>query len=373
EDRGYAVLSQLSSERAACLSVEDPRIDLVLLDASSPRRDGLGVCERIRKRKSLSELPVIVMTDRDSSESVAEAFRAGASDYLPKLAPTELLFARVDTHVALKRALSEAIETRRRVAEFEKLKTLGVLSAGVAHEINTPNNAVLRNLPIISEVWKEISPIVHRLMVDSGGFSVRGWSAQELLDELPELLNDTYAAGKQIKKIVEDLKDYARGSSGMPLDAVDLSAVAAYAARLLGPLVERSTRRFQLDAPPGLPPTRADFQKLTQVAVNVLENALQSLSGPDRGVRMTARSNPGQGTVLLECRDEGIGIDSSIRARIFEPFFTTKRDKGGTGLGLSVSLGIVREYGGDIEIDSVAGEGTVVRVVLPVAGQERSA
>jgi signal transduction histidine kinase len=373
EDRGYAVHPEQSSARVAVIAAEDPRIDLVLLDASSPKRDGLAACTRIRERKSLGELPIIVMTDRDSSESVAEAFRAGASDYRPKLAPTELLFARVDTHVALKRAVREAIETRRRVAEFEKLKTLGVLSAGVAHEINTPNNAVLRNLPIISEVWKEISPIVHRLMVDTGGFSVRGWSAQELLTELPELLSDTYSAGKQIKKIVEDLKDYARDSSNMPLDAVDLSAVAAYAARLLGPLVERSTRRFVLDAPAGLPQTKADFQKLTQVAVNVLENALQSLPGPEHGVRMSALSNPATGRVLLECRDEGIGIESSIRSRIFEPFFTTKRDRGGTGLGLSVSLGIVREYGGDIEIDSVAGVGTIVRIVLPIAEQEQIA
>ena len=250
EERGYSVLPLLSCDRAAELARSEVDFDLVLLDASGPSRSGLRACERIRDMRPLGELPVVVMTERESSESVAEAFRAGASDYLPKLAPTELLFARVDTQVALKRAVQEIPGTRHRIAELEKLKTLGVLAAGVAHEINTPNNAVLRNLPILAEVWTELTPIVRRIMEESGGFSIRGWSSAELLENLPELVNDTYAAGRQIKKIVEDLKDYARDSSTSPPEDVDLSAVAAYASRLLGPLVERRTLDFVLDVRP---------------------------------------------------------------------------------------------------------------------------
>jgi len=370
EERGYAVLPTVSMERAAELACGDGQFDLVLLDASGPSRAGLRACEVIRASRLLGELPVVIMTDRESSDAVTEAFRAGASDYLPKLAPTELLFARVDTQVTLRRAVQEQLETRRRIAELEKLKTLGVLAAGVAHEINTPNNAVLRNLPIISEVWTELAPTVRRLMEESGGFSLRGWSAQELLDNLPELVSDTYAAGCQIKKIVEDLKDYARDSSSSPPGDVDLSAVAAYASRLLAPLVERRTTRFVLEAPPGLPPARANFQKMTQVAVNVLENALQALDRPDAEVRLRTFVDPHQGALVLECRDEGRGIDPALRGRLFEPFFTTKRDSGGTGLGLPVALGIVRESGGDIQIDSAPGKGTTVRVVLPLERPE---
>lgn len=367
EERGYRVRPLLSCDHAAQLARDEEGFDLVLLDATDPSRSGLRACERIRELRPLGELPVIVMTERESPESLAEAFRVGASDYIPKLSPRELLFARVDTHIALKRAVQEILETRRKVAELEKLKTLGVLAAGVAHEINTPNNAVLRNLPMIAEVWTELSPIVRRLMEESGGFTIRGWSAPELLENLPELVNDTYAAGRQIKKIVEDLKDYARDSSSEPPGDVDLSAVVAYASRLLAPLIERRTLRFRLEAPAGLPAVRASYQKITQVAVNVLENALQSLDNPDRGVTVRTFADPGRGTVVLECRDEGAGIDPGIRGRLFEPFFTTKRDSGGTGLGLPVSLGIVRESGGEIEIDSRPGRGTTVRVVFPAA------
>jgi len=202
-------------------------------------------------------------------------------------------------------------------------------------------------------------------MDEAEGFSIRGWTAEELMRELPELIADTYNAGLQIKKIVEDLKDYARDTSSSPPEPVDLSAVAAYASRLLAPLVGRSTRRFTLDAPAGLPLARANAQKLTQVAVSILENALQSLSGHDARVCLRTRYEPERGNLVLECEDQGSGIHPALLDKVFEPFFTTKRDTGGTGLGLSVALGIVRDAGGEIEIDSRQGRGTTVRVVLP--------
>ncbi len=370
EGRGYSVAPALSADAAVAFALSR-RFDLALLDATGQGKAGLAACARIRAARGMDELPIVVMTDRESVEAVEAAFRAGASDYLPKLSPNELLFARVDNLVSLRRAMEDALETRKRIAELEKLKTLGVLAAGVAHEVNTPNNAVIRNLPVISEVWRELSPSLRRLMEEAEGFSVRGWSSEELMRELPELLADTYNAGLQIKKIVEDLKDYARDSSGSPPEPVDISAVAAYASRLLQPLVGRSTRRFALDAPAGLPPAEANFQKITQVAVSILENALQSLTGPEAGVTLRTRFDPGRGCVLLECEDEGRGIDPDQLKSVFEPFFTTKRDEGGTGLGLSVALGIVRDAGGEIEIESKRGRGTTVRVVLPAITEEK--
>ena len=364
EGRGYAIVPILSADKAVEL-VSRRSFDLVLLDASGQGRVGLEVCARIRAVKSMEELPVVVMTDRESAEAVEAAFRAGASDCLPKLSPNELLFSRVDTQVSLRRSVEETLETRRKVAELERLKTLGILSAGVAHEVNTPTNAIIRNLPLISEVWRELSPVLLKLMEESKGFSVRGWTGTDLMREVPELLSDTYNAGLQIKKIVEDLKEYTRDTSLSPPEPVDISVVAGYATRLLRPLVDRSTRRFVLDIPPGLPSVIANFQKLTQVAVIVLENALQSLPGIESGVTLRTRFDSGRSCVILECEDQGSGIQASHLDKIFVPFFTTKQDDGGTGLGLPVALGIVRDAGGEIEIESELGRGTTVRVVFP--------
>jgi len=308
------------------------------------------------------------MTDRERPEAVAEAFRAGADDYIPRLAPAELLFSRVDTLVALKHSVQEALETRRRIAELEKLKTLGVLSAGLAHEINTPNNAVLRNIPLLADIWHEFLPVIRSYRDEKGEFDIRGFTSKDLFVEVPELLSDIYTAGSQIKKIVEDLKDYSRSSPSGILRDVDMRRVVAYASRLLGPQIEKTTRAYFTEYSENIPLVRADFPKLTQVAINIIENALQSLTDPEQAVRVklyleeTERGD----RVVFECSDEGIGIPDEVLGRVFEPFFTTKRESGGTGLGLSVSLGIVRECGGDIEISSKKEGGALVRVLLPL-------
>jgi len=370
EERGYAVTPAANASSAVGLAFSNRGFDLALIDATGPGKAGFEACARIRASSSPSALPLLLLTDRESVEAVSEAFRAGASDCLPKLSPMDLLFARVDSHVALKRAAAEAEETRRRIAEFEKLKTLGVLSAGVAHEINTPNNAIIRNLPVLSEVWKEISPVVSRIEAETGGFSIRGWSSSDLLREVPALLSDTYAAGMQIKKIVDDLKDYARGGSGSRMESVDLAEVAAYAARLLKPVIDRATRRFRIEA--RLPPPRArgDFRKLTQVVVNILENSFQSLPDPDAAVVLEVYGEGGR--AIIECRDEGRGMDEAIASRIFEPFFTTKVEAGGTGLGMPVAQGIVKDHGGEITIESAPDRGTTVRVSLPAMEREEA-
>ncbi|HTX73259.1 MAG TPA: 7TM diverse intracellular signaling domain-containing protein [Rectinemataceae bacterium] len=282
-------------------------------------------------------------------------------------AGAEVLLLSLSLADKLNLAKRENEEAQRRIAELEKLKTLGVLAAGVAHEINTPNNAVLRNLPIISEVWRELDPSLRRLIGEAGDFRLKGWSAEDLMLEVPELLSDTFAAGLQIRKIVEDLKDYARDTGAKPPEDVDLGAVAAYASRLLAPLATKRTRSFSVRCEPDLPPVRANFQKLTQVTINIIENALQSLSDDHASVRVRVLQDPLRDAVLLECEDEGRGIDPQIRGQIFEPFFTTRREAGGMGLGLSVAYGIVRDTGGDIEIDSTPGKGTTVRVVLPAS------
>ncbi len=379
EERGYAVTAVSSVRRAADLIEAGSDVDIVILDGAGGGMPDLEAFARIRRVRPLGELPVLAMTDRDHPEDAAFALRAGADDYLPRLSPPEILYARIDARVALKRAVAEILETRRRVAELDKLKTLGVLSAGLAHEINTPNNAVLRNVPILAEVWREIQPMIGRYREEYGDFNIRGWSADEVQAEVPELLADTYDAGRQIKKIVEDLKEYARAPENAEFEEVDLAEVAAYAARLLGPAVEKATKRFSIEAEKPLLPVRADFRKLTQVVVNLLENALAALPGPEAAVRlrvyvedqspssdMTPRS-ASRPRVILECCDEGVGIPSELLGRIFEPFFTTKRERGGSGLGLPVSLGIVRECGGDLEIGPAPGGGTLARLSLPAA------
>jgi polar amino acid transport system substrate-binding protein len=147
---------------------------------------------------------------------------------------------------------------------------------------------------------------------------------------------------------------------------VALEKVTQAAVGLMDNLIRKSTHRFSLSIPEGLPRVRGNFQKLEQVVVNLIANACQSLSDKSQAVEVSLRHDGEHGRVVLEVRDEGRGIPEEIRSRVLDPFFTTKRQEGGTGLGLSVSYGIVKDHHGEIQFESGAGEGTTFRLGFPV-------
>jgi polar amino acid transport system substrate-binding protein len=173
-----------------------------------------------------------------------------------------------------------------------------------------------------------------------------------------------------VKRIVEDLKDFARQGDPALRDGVVLGDVVQTAVRLVEALITKSTHRFELDLARALPPVRGNPQRLEQVLVNLLVNACQALPDPSRGIRVRTFLDPVRGAVCAEIRDEGVGIEPGHLARLTDPFFTTKRESGGTGLGLAVSAGIVKEHGGTLQFESVQGQGTVARVELPLARRE---
>ena len=185
-------------------------------------------------------------------------------------------------------------------------------------------------------------------------------------EQVPQLFEDLLQSGRRIKHIVEDLKAFARKEDAPRLEHVDLNAVARAAIRLAGPAVRKATRRFETDLAEGLPAVRGNAQRIEQVVVNLLVNACEALPDADRAVRLSTRAD-GAGRVLIEVWDEGVGIPPEHLSRVEEPFFTTKRERGGTGLGLSVSATIVQEHGGTLAFASSPGAGTTATVSLPVA------
>jgi polar amino acid transport system substrate-binding protein len=259
------------------------------------------------------------------------------------------------------------------MAESDKYRTLAMLTAGVAHEINTPNNATLRNIPILREIWQELGEALGRLYETEGGFNVRGYDYDDLRRELPAMLDDVYMGAQHIRKIVMDLKDYARGPSLLEgcAEPADVNQSISYAYRLLKHAITLGTNHFIQDLAPSLPPVRADRLKLTQVIVNILENAIQSLPSPESSVHIRSFAEPGHSEdnpipwICILVSDEGQGMDQQTLASVFDPSFTTKRERGGTGLGMPVALGIVRELGGSIEVRSSMDTGTSVLVRIP--------
>jgi polar amino acid transport system substrate-binding protein len=266
------------------------------------------------------------------------------------------------------KAVEELRLNQQQLVQADKMAALGVLVSGVAHEINNPNGFILLNMPTLKEIYLDALEVLDEHHRDRGALTLGGIEYPTIRDEIPRMLDEMQGGARRIKRIVEDLKDFARREDAPALDAsLDLNAVVQAAARLVEPSVRKATRRFAVAYAPELPAVRGNAQRIEQVVVNLVLNACEALPSPERAVSVSTGADPERGTVWVRVADEGVGIAPEHLPRVTDPFFTTKRDAGGTGLGLSVSAGIVKEHGGTLEFSSCVGAGTTVTLTLPAA------
>jgi PAS domain S-box-containing protein len=240
--------------------------------------------------------------------------------------------------------VTEREDLERRLVQADKLSSIGLLAAGVAHEVNTP-------LAVISTYAQLLGKQV-----------VGDEQKSKLLDKIAK---QTFRASE----IVNSLLNFSRTSSAA-FEALDLNRLIRETLSLLEHQFEKQGITVATELGEALPAVRGNAGKLQQVFLNLLLNARDAMSELPPGAprRIELRSQvAGEGAVRVEVRDSGPGIPREHLSRVFDPFFTTKGARKGTGLGLSVSYGIVEEHGGMIEADSTPGEGATFRLELPVA------
>ena len=236
-----------------------------------------------------------------------------------------------------KRLEAEREEMQRQVFQSSKLASIGELSAGVAHEINNPLNGVINFAQLLKDEEKPRSEFEQQ-MIDG------------IIDE-----------GERIARIVRGLLAFARAETH-ELRQVHFADSIETSIALFGRQFEKDGIKVEIDVEPNLPPVRADGSRLRQVVVNMISNAHHALkakaldSDEPKVFRISAR-RAGQ-NVRVEFYDNGVGIKSEDLGKVFDPFFTTRREAGGTGLGLSVSFGIIRDFGGTIRVESEKGKFT---------------
>lgn len=261
---------------------------------------------------------------------------------------------------------------QQQLLQADKMAALGVLVSGVAHEINNPTGLILLEVPTLKRFHADATKVLEQYYRDNGDFSCGGLPYSRMREEIPRSLEKLQDAGKRIKRIVDDLKDFARHGDSSCNENVDLNAVAEAAVRLVEPSIRKATSCFSADYDRHLPMVRGNAQRIEQVLVNLILNACQALPDPTRCIQLTTAHDSGSDSVIFRLRDEGSGISPEHLARLTDPFFTTKRDMGGTGLGLSVSAGIIKEHGGSLEFDSIPGSDTVVTLTLPVCKEKQT-
>jgi signal transduction histidine kinase len=222
----------------------------------------------------------------------------------------------------------------------EKLATVGILAAGIAHEVGTPLGVVRGRAELLGA----------RL----GAGSPHAEHARVIVEEID-----------RISRTIQELLDFSRVSKG-PAGAVRLDEVAANVAELLA--FEARTREVALavDVARGLGPLAANGDQLKQALVNLTLNALHACA-PGGRVAVKGRAEPGGRRACIEVVDDGAGIPQELLHRVFDPFFTTKKRGKGTGLGLTVAAQVIRSHGGEIDLESAVGQGTRVLVRWPLA------
>jgi PAS domain S-box-containing protein len=269
------------------------------------------------------------------------------------------------------------ITARVRLEKAEKLQqaqlihasrmvSLGSVVSGVAHEINNPNNLIMFNVPMIEAAWHDAAPVLAERLAQEGDFSLGGLPCSEMKDIVPRLLTGISEAAQRIKNIVANLKDFARQDKARTVRPLNVNEVVRLAVAILNHEIMKGTHDFRVDYGESLPPVEGSAQELEQVVVNLITNALQALPDTFRAVRVSTSADREQGRVLIVVEDEGTGMTKEALEHVAEPFFTTKHDRGGLGLGLSISRSIVEAHGGSISFESEIGKGTTVRVALPV-------
>jgi PAS domain S-box-containing protein len=233
--------------------------------------------------------------------------------------------------------ITEKISLQQRLMTSEKLASIGLLSAGVAHEINTPLTGISSYIQMLQ-----------KKLTDT---------------HYAQILGKVEAQTDRVARIIKNLLAFARNPSDASFLRVNIKESLEEILSLIDYKLKSMNIRLELDLNP-IPPIYAQGERLQQVFINIILNALDAMpQGGTLGIRL----NEAEGRAVVRISDTGIGIKPEHLAHIFDPFFTTKGIGKGTGLGLSISYAIVKEHEGHIEVASEVGKGSTFTILLPRA------
>ncbi len=392
------------SQALDLLKTERP--DVIILDVNLPDMSGLEVCGAIRNNPATASLPVLMVTgDRVESANRIEGLEIGADGYIYKpFLPNEFV-AHVNVMLRVKMAedhlrsqkdelekafqeqtlelqhsrlvlqqkvleLQETLERQtQELIRADRLASVGMLAAGIAHEVNNPNTFIASNLQTFRMFWDDLGG-----MLSSAAQTFSPEQSRKLAficEEMPALLKGLDEGVKRIAGIVSGIKGYAAGSPEQHR-IVNMAEVADSALRLAWNQLKHDIEIIN-NIPDDLPKVFGSEQLLVQVFLNLFLNAGHAMKEyRGEGVLTLSGFVADEGMVVVSVADNGPGIRNEDIANLFNPFFTTRRGKGGTGLGLFVSHGIIKGHGGRFEVTGELEKGTTFQVLLPMVDQNQS-
>jgi signal transduction histidine kinase len=334
----HAVRVETAESMSAAL--RDDKWDVVISDWSMPQFSGLEALSVLQGTKL--DLPFLFASGTVGEEAAVEALRSGAHDFLLKdrLARLGVAIERERREAAVR---TERAKMQEQLMISDRMASVGILAAGVAHEINNPLAAVLANLDLA---------LADLAMARTN---------PEVLDGIREELSDARTAADRVRRIVRDLRIFSR-SAEEKLGPIDVHTVLESTLRMAANEIRH--RATLVKDYGSVPPVSASEGRLGQVFLNLIVNASQALpEGHADSNQIRIRTRCSGDRVAISISDTGPGLPATVMQQLFTPFVTTKPAGIGTGLGLSICHRIVTGFGGEIRVDSSAA-GTTFEVVL---------
>ena len=362
---GFAVLEAESGSEALEKAKEKP--DLILLDIMMPTMDGFEVCRRLKESEATRGIPVIYLSALKCSRDKVQALALGGVDYVSKPYDGPELFARVKTHLTIRRQeeelsryakeLEHLVEQRtKQLIHSDRLATIGTFAAAIMHEVNGPLAYISGAAELLQLFWGKAGPFLERFSgEDPTGAIGKG------IPEVDGFIKRILEGESRIAQTVNTLRTYAQKDDGSMkpcflADAVnDAVRLIEYRCRL-GVSIEVSI-------PPGLR-ILCNRRRISQIFINLFANAIDAMPAQKGLIRVDAV--PANGWVNIEVKDSGSGIPDTMSETVFDPFFTTKGEAQGTGLGLYIVRSIIEEHGGKVRLAPPDGTGADFHIELPL-------
>lgn len=387
EDNDYTVDMAEDGEEAL-KKLSSSEYDLIITDLSMPFMGGMALI--IKTNELYPHIPKIIVSGNGDMKDAIEAIRHGAYDYIVKPIETfDKLLISVKralekrkltrnniryqkdlerTNKLLEEKIKELEETQSQLVQSAKMASLGVLAAGIAHEINNPNAFVNSNLQVLKNYMGNLKEFleISRKNTDCSEELVnlkQKLKIDFILSDMENIIPDSLEGTMRIKTIVMDLKDFSR------LDKpergfYDLNSGIRSTLNILRNEIKKGINIIEDYGE--IPEIKCHPGQLNQVFMNIIMNALQAL--PEEGGEVRIKTSFSCKEIIISVEDNGYGIEEGILSRIFDPFFTTKDVGKGMGLGLSLTYKIIEKHKGKIEVKSKPGEGTCFTIILPVEG-----
>ncbi len=362
--------------------LETTEVDILITDLRMPGMDGV---ELVNKARLLHKnLDIIVITGYGTMDQFLEALSGGVIDFILKPIDREQLLRTVNRILEKKNLADSLVERTKQLVNAEKMATIGLLSTGVAHEINNPTTFIRTNLQLMKEYIKRMQPKFDNISEPKNAESIRNI----FLEEFPQMIEEALTGTDRIQKIVSGIKHYAHMGEESYDENVDIREVIAQSVSLVRAKLRKHitiTENYL-----NISEIKGHFSKLEQVFVNLLVNAADAINEKIEKMRkdgvsladcagvidVSATIIEGAGGenssdyLVLTFFDNGGGISEEKMNKVFDPFFTPKPVGVGTGLGLYISYEIITQHGGEISVQSEPGEGTAFVIKLPVQGSK---